>query len=50
MRPEPYRTFGDATEALDRLDWRHGTTFDETVRQIVGADLALVKGDRDWEK
>ena len=47
MRPETYRIFGDATEALDRLDWRHGTTFDETVSEIVGANLALLKGDCD---
>ncbi len=46
-RTEIFRRRGDATKAREKLGWRHGTTFDELVREMVGADLVLLKGDRD---
>jgi GDPmannose 4,6-dehydratase len=49
-RTEIFRRRGDATKARDRLGWRHGTTFDELVREMVGADLVLRKADRDRAK
>jgi GDPmannose 4,6-dehydratase len=30
---------GDATKARERLGWRHKTSFDELVREMVEADL-----------
>ena len=44
-RTEIYRRRGDASKARDRLGWRHRTTFDELIREMVGADLVLLKGD-----
>ncbi len=44
---EIFRRRGDATKAREILGWRSGTTFDELVREMVGADLNLLEGDRD---
>ena len=43
-RTEIFRRRGDATKAGEKLGWRHATTFDELVREMVGADLVLLKG------
>ncbi len=46
-RSEIFRRRGDAAKARENLGWRHRTTFDELVREMVRADLVLLKGDRD---
>jgi len=45
-RTEVFRRRGDATKAHRKLDWHHRTTFDELVREMVGADLVLLKRNR----
>ncbi len=48
LRPtEVFRRRGDATKAREKLGWRHRTTFDDLVREMVRADLVLLKGVRD---
>jgi GDPmannose 4,6-dehydratase len=37
---------GDASKARERLGWRHRTTFEEVVREMVGADLLVMKEER----
>ena len=34
---------GDPSKAHQRLGWRHKTTFDELVKEMVEADLATVR-------
>jgi GDP-D-mannose dehydratase len=44
----------DPSKAQKRLGWRHKTSFDDMVKEMVGADLAIVrreterKGRHDW--
>jgi GDPmannose 4,6-dehydratase len=38
---------GDATKARERLGWRHRTSFEELVREMVAADLAAVQREHD---
>jgi GDPmannose 4,6-dehydratase len=37
---------GDPARARDRLGWRHKTTFDELVNEMVDADLQQIKNER----
>jgi GDPmannose 4,6-dehydratase len=37
---------GDAGKAHEKLGWRHETTFDALVREMVEADLAVVREER----
>jgi GDPmannose 4,6-dehydratase len=36
---------GDPSKARQRLGWRHKTTFDELVREMVESDLAELRRD-----
>ena len=38
---------GDPSKANQRLGWRHKTTFDELVKEMVEADLAAVRGEQE---
>jgi len=38
---------GDPSKAHQRLGWRHKTTFDELVKEMVEADLATVRGEQE---
>ena len=38
---------GDPSKAHQRLGWRHKTTFDELVKEMVEADLAIVRGEQE---
>jgi GDPmannose 4,6-dehydratase len=49
-RTEISRRRGDASKAHEKLGWRHRTTFDELVREMVGADLVLLKANREISK
>jgi GDPmannose 4,6-dehydratase len=40
---------GDARKAHEKLGWKHTTTFQELVREMVAADLALITRDA-WRK
>lgn len=43
FRPTEVETLlGDASKALDKLGWKHKTTFTELVREMVAADLETV--------
>ncbi len=46
-RTEIFRRRGDAAKARDRLGWRHRTSFDELIREMVGADLNRLESDRE---
>ena len=46
-RTEIFRRLGDAAKARDRLGWRHRTSFDELIREMVGADLTRLESDRE---
>jgi len=44
LRPaEVDRLIGDATKARERLGWQSGTSFEDMIRLMVDADLALLK-------
>jgi len=38
---------GDPSKAHQKLGWRHKTTFDELVKEMVEADLATVRGEQE---
>ena len=38
---------GDPSKAHQRLGWRHKTTFDELVKEMVEADLVTVRGEQE---
>ena len=38
---------GDPSKAHQRLGWRHKTTFDQLVKEMVEADLAIVRGEQE---
>ncbi len=42
-RTEIFRRRGDATKAREMLGWRHKTTFDELVREMVRADIVALQ-------
>jgi len=35
---------GDATKAKEKLGWESGTSFDDLVKEMVEADLAMIRG------
>ena len=37
---------GDPSKAHQRLGWRHKTTFDQLVKEMVEADLAIVRQEQ----
>ncbi len=45
-RTEILRRRGDASKARETLGWRPRTSFDELVREMVGADVVALKGGR----
>jgi GDPmannose 4,6-dehydratase len=45
-RTEIFRRRGDAAKARETLGWRPRTSFDELVREMVGADVVALKGGR----
>ena len=48
FRPTEVETLlGDPRKAQRVLGWRHGTTFAELVREMVQADLSLLRSERD---
>jgi GDPmannose 4,6-dehydratase len=38
---------GDPSKAHQRLGWRHKTTFDQLVNEMVEADLAIVRREQE---
>jgi GDPmannose 4,6-dehydratase len=47
FRPTEVDTLlGDATKARTKLGWRHKTTFDALVKEMVEADLVAVRDEQ----
>ena len=38
---------GDSSKARDKLGWRHKTSFDELVSDMVKADKAVIQAERE---